>query len=567
MVNGEFDFSKLYSKSRWLAALENDPVKVKLDSATRRMQKLQKQIDKIRKDSLEAAMKKLPPKEQELARRQMKLDKRNERKSREIEITGLPRIAGKLVTMVKRASVNYGEVYYSRLPGYTDSTQFFGQNFKSGAPGFGYIMGKTPDSNFLNSFSQRNLVTHDTNFNQLYAQGYDQKFSIQAQLEPFREFMIDVNLDKSFNKSYTELFKDTLGNSRHQHLSPYVNGGFSVSYIAFQTLFQKFNPNETSELFRTFENYRQAMSLRVANNNPYWKTQGSQVEADGFAKGYNRYAQEVLIPSFIAAYTKKDPNSVSLLKNNNPKINSNPFNGIKALPNWRLNFTGLTKIESLQKTFSAITITHSYQGRMSMNSFTSALLYQDPFRIGYPSFIDTTSGNFIPYFLVPNLTIQESFEPLIGLDLTTTGQLNVRGEFRKSRQLSLSLIDYQLSEINSTEWTFSASWRKRGLNLPFTLPKFLNKDGEKGLSNDITFRFDFSLRDDATSNSRLDQNSSFSTAGQKVIKINPTIDYVLNNRINLKLYFDQMRSFPYISTAAPTVNTRAGLQIRISLAQ
>jgi cell surface protein SprA len=378
--------------------------------------------------------------------------------------------------------------------------------------------------------------------------------------------MIDVNLDKSFTKDYTELFKDTLGNSTHAHLSPYVTGGFSVSYIAFQTLFKGFNPNETSETFKKFEDYRQLLSLRAANSNPYWKTGGSPVEADGYAKGYNRYAQEVLIPSFIAAYTKKDPNSVPLIENSNANIKSNPFKGIKAMPNWRVNFTGLTKIEGLQKTFSAINITHAYQGRMSMNSFTSALLFQDPFRLGYPFFIDTTSKNYIPYFLVPNLTIQESFEPLIGIDVTTNGQLNARVEYKKSRQLSLSLIDYQLSEINSTEYSISASWRKRGLKLPFTLPKFLNKDGGKELSNDITFRFDFSLRDDATSNSRLDQNSSFSTAGQKVIKINPTIDYVMNNRINLKLYFDQMRSFPYISTAAPTVNTRAGLQIRISLA-
>jgi cell surface protein SprA len=567
MVNGELDFSRLYSKSRWLAALENESPKAKLDSAGRKMLKLQKQIAKIQKDSIERELNKLPPKERELAKRQAKLDKRNERKSRNIEITGLPRVAGKLVTMVKRASVNYGEIYYSRLPGYLDSTKFFGNDFKTNAPGFGYILGQTPDTNTLNKFASNNLITHDPEFNQLFAQGFDQKFSIQAQLEPFKEFLIDVNWDKSFSKDYNELFKDTLGNSTLSHLSPYVTGGFSITYISFQTLFGKFNPNEVSPTFKRFEESRQILSLRAANANPYWKTGGSIIEVDGYAKGYNRYAQQVLIPAFVAAYTNKDPNTIPLVKNSNPDIKSNPFSGIKALPNWRLNFTGLTKIEKLQKTFSAITITHAYQGRMSMNSYTSALLFQDPFRLGYPSFIDTTSHNYIPFFLVPNLTIQESFEPLFGIDVTTTGQLNARVEFKKSRQLSLSLIDYQLSEVNSTEYSISASWRKRGLKLPFTLPKFLNKDGGKELSNDITFRFDFSVRDDATSNSLLDQNSAFSTAGQKVIKINPTIDYVMNNRINIKLYFDQMRSFPYVSTAAPTVATRAGLQIRISLAQ
>lgn len=563
----EFDFSRLYRKSKWLAALENEPpAPVKADSASKRMKKLQTQIGRIKADSLKREWNKLPPKEKALARKKNKLEKRNERKQRQIEITGLPRAAGKLLTMVKRASISYGEVYNSRLPGYTDSTQYLGNNFKSKAPGLKYIMGFQPDSLLLNEFARRNLLTKDPEFNQLFSQNFDQRLNIQAQLEPFREFTIDINLEKSFNKGMTELFKDTTGNSGHSHLNQYINGGFSVSYISFQTLFKPFNPDQTSETFKTFEANRQKLSLRIAAQNPYWKQQGSVLTADGYAKGYSRYAQDVLIPSFLAAYTNQSTDQVPLIGSNNPKINTNPFKGIKPMPNWRINFTGLTKIPALAKTFSAISFTHAYQGRLSMNSFTSALLFQDPFKLGYPSFLDTVSGNFIPYFLVPNLTMQESFEPLFGIDVTTNDQLNARFEFKKSRTLSLSMIDYQLSEVNATEYTFGASWRKKGLVLPFKLPKFLNKDGGKDLQNDITFRLDFSVRDDATSNSRLDQNSSFSTAGQKIVKINPSIDYIMNNRVNIRLFFDQTKSIPYVSTAAPTTNTRAGVQLRISLA-
>lgn len=566
-INAELDFSRLYQKSKWLAALENEPPpKATLDSATVKMQKLQKQIDKIKADSLKKEIKKLPPKERKLARKKARLDKRNERKMKQVEVDGAARVAGKVLTMVKRASINFGESGNTRLPGYTDSTQFLGNNFKSNAPGFKYIMGFQPDTLVLNDFARRGLITNDPQFNQLFTQRFDQKISLQAQLEPFREFMIDVNMDKTFGKSYSELFKDTTGSSGFNHLSPYASGAFSVSYISFQTLFKKFNPDQTSETFKNFEGFRQQMSLRVAGKNPYWVQGGSLIEADGYAKGYNRYAQDVLIPSFLAAYTKKDPNSVPLIENSNPNISSNPFKGIKPKPNWRLNFTGLTRIPSLEKTFTAIAITHAYQGRLSMNQYNSALLFQDRFAVGYPSFVDTVSGNFVPYFLLPNLTISEGFEPLIGIDVTTKGQLNARAEYRKTRTLSLSLLDYQLSEMNSTEYSVGASWRKRGLKTPFKLPKFLSPDGDKQLDNDITFRFDFSVRDDATSNSRLDQNSSFSTAGQKVIKINPSIDYIMNNRINVRLFFDQMRSIPYISTAAPTTNTRAGVQLRISLA-
>jgi cell surface protein SprA len=199
-----------------------------------------------------------------------------------------------------------------------------------------------------------------------------------------------------------------------------------------------------------------------------------------------------------------------------------------------------------------------------MNSFNTALLFADPFRIGYPFFRDTLTGNYIPYFLVPNLTIQEAFDPLIEVDMTFTNQLNLRVEYKKSRQLSLSLVDYQLAENRSTEVVVGFNWRQKGV--PIIKNLRIGKNGMK-LDNDVTFRFDFSLRDDATSNSKLDQNTSFGTAGQRVIRIAPSIDYILNNRVSLKLYFDQTRNIPKISNSFPITNTRGGLQVRISLAQ
>jgi cell surface protein SprA len=199
-----------------------------------------------------------------------------------------------------------------------------------------------------------------------------------------------------------------------------------------------------------------------------------------------------------------------------------------------------------------------------MNSFNSALLYQDPFRVSYPYFRDTLTGNFIPYFLVPNLTIQEAFDPLIEVDMTFSNQMSVRAEFRKMRQLSLSLLDYQLAENRSSEVTFGFNYRKKALPLLKNIR--IGKKGMK-LDNDVTFRFDFSLRDDATANSKLDQGTSFGTAGQKVIRIAPSIDYILNNRVSLKFYFEQNKNIPKISNAFPITNTRAGLQVRISLAQ
>jgi hypothetical protein len=51
------------------------------------------------------------------------------------------------------------------------------------------------------------------------------------------------------------------------------------------------------------------------------------------------------------------------------------------------------------------------------------------------------------------------------------------------------------------------------------------------------------------------------------VSISPSIDYVINNRIDLKFYFDQRKTIPKISSSPPVTTTRGGIQIRISLAE
>ncbi len=489
---------------------------------------------------------------------------RTKKKKREagepIQLSGAAKALGRVLTSLKRISINYSENATASIYGYTDSTRILGMNFHSMAPGLAYVFGRQPDTSFINSLGAKGLITGDPDFNFQNRQDFNQKLSIQAQLMPIRDLTIDLNVDKSFGKIYSELYKDTMPNGysgQFARLNPYTEGSFSVSYISFQTLFTKIDPNSVSETFLKFQNYRNIIAQRLSSDNP-----GSALEQtpDGFYKGYGRYSQEVLLPAFLAAYTNKDPNSIALMKNANPNIRSNPFQGILPKPNWRITYNGLSRIPGLDKIFSNFTITHSYQSQLSVNHFESALLFQDQFYPSYPSFIDTLTGNYIPYFLVPNISISEQFAPLIDLDMQFTNQLNARLEFKKSRTLSLSLVDYQLSEARSTGFTLGGGYRKRGA------VSFIKFKG-KSLDNDVSFRLDLSFQNDQTSNSRLDQSQALPTAGQKVVLISPSIDYVISNRVNVKFYFEQRRVVPSISTAPPITNTRAGVDIRLSLAQ
>lgn len=478
------------------------------------------------------------------------------------------RVFGKIISSVKQVSASISENGNTRLPGYTDSTSYIGQNWNSMQPGLDFVFGRQPDTAWLNQAAQKGVISRDTNFNALFQQNFDQRLTFSAQLEPIRDLNITLNMTKTFSKNYTETFKDTLGNGRgFGHLSPYAGGSFDVSYISYGTLFESFDPNQLSKTFQKFQDYRQIISQRLGASNPY--STGQPVGADGYAYGYGRYATDVLIPAFIAAYTGEDPKSISLIKQSNPNIKSNPYKGFSPKPNWNLSYTGLSRLPALEKIFTNITLTHAYNGSLSMNGFTSALLYQDVSRYGYPSFIDTTAGynNYIPYFLIPNITITEQFGPLVGIDVMLTNQMQFKIDYTKQRTLSLSLIDFQLSETRSTEFSIGAGYRKKGLKLPFKLPKFLNKNGGKKVENEINFKFDFKIRDNVTVNYKLDNQGTLPTSGSKEITINPSIDYYLNNRVNVKLFFDQRRVVPYISSSAPITNTRAGVQITISLAQ
>ena len=61
-------------------------------------------------------------------------------------VSGFAKGIGKVLTSVKQVNFSISELGNTRLPGYTDSTQALGQNFKSMEPGFDFILGRQPDT-------------------------------------------------------------------------------------------------------------------------------------------------------------------------------------------------------------------------------------------------------------------------------------------------------------------------------------------------------------------------------------------------------------------------------------
>ncbi len=477
------------------------------------------------------------------------------------EVGPVVRFVGKLLTMVKRSTVNYTENSGTILPGYLDSTRVMGVNTSSGAPGIDFVYGYQPNQQWLESKASGNKLSTDSLFNAQFQQTYSQNLNIQTTLEPFQDFRIDISLTKTFSKAHNELYKDTSyahDGSAFEHLNPYESGSFNISYIGLKTLFKSSGAN--SAVYNQFLANRQIISQRLGNANPY--TNGANDPNDpSYKKGYTGYSQDVLVPAFIAAYSGKSANSVGLIDYSGDGIRFNPFGNYKPMPNWRITYNGLSKLPFFRDIMNSMNITHAYTGTMSMNSFNTSLLYQDVYGLSAPSFIDSTSGNYVPFYQVPNLTMSEQLSPLLGFDMSFKNNLTGTLKFNKSRTVSLNLLDYQVSETKSTEYQVGLGYRVKGLKLPFAIL------GVRKLKNDLTFKVDVSLRDDRTTNNYLSQNIGITSRGQKVIGISPTIDYIVNDQLTLRMFYDRRQSIPYVSSSYPITTTRAGIMLRFTFAQ
>lgn len=512
-------------------------------------------VKKVQKEELAARIK-----AEKLKRKKEKQAARLARRNSTPSVSGGERFGGKMLTMVKRATINYSESGGTTLPGFLDSTRQLGIS-SVGEPGLPFAFGYQPNLPWLDEKGRSGILSRDTLFNAQFSQSYSETINLTAQVEPIADLRIDLSLNRTFNKTHTELFKDTSygANPDFNHLNQFQTGTFTQSYNSLNTFFKP--SSATSGAFAQFINNRTTISNRLGSNNPY--TNGARDPNDQqYAKGYTGYSQEVLIPAFIAAYSGQSASSMALLDyGDREKLNSNPFKFILPRPNWRINYNGLNKLPFFKKIFNNIVITSTYTGTLAMNSFNSALTHQDLIGVGFPSFIDSLSGNYIPYFQVPNITISDQLNPLFSVDIAMKNNLTTKFEIKRNRVVSLSLIDYQVSETKSQEFVFGLGYRVKGLKLPFPI------GGSRILKNDLNVKVDVGLRDDKTTNTYIANLQDIVSRGQKVLTISPTIDYLVSQSLTLRFFYNRSQTIPYISNSFPITTSSGGLTLRFMFAQ
>ncbi|GAB4134285.1 MAG: cell surface protein SprA [Bacteroidia bacterium] len=458
----------------------------------------------------------------------------------------------RLLMTVRTVSINYSDNSTMGLPGYARRTQFLGFDPKFEGPGLGFLFGQQtgfgPNNQEFPVWAAENgwLVQTQSLFTP-YTRGNSKNLTMRASLEPFPDVRIELTANKTTSLNKSEFFRwdNTLQDYVVQ--SPMENGSFSISIITFNTAFRK-EDRETrkSEVFQQFLDNRAVISKRLGTENIY----STGLNSTGFADGYSKVSQDVIIPAFIAAYTGKNAANVSL----------NPFPAIP-LPNWRITYDGLAKYDKIKKHLKTVAVGHTYRSTYSLSGFNTNLNFVDIDGDGFADNVRNVTGDFESRYQLGSVQISEQFSPLIGIDMTWKNSLSTKVEYKKDRTLSLSLANTQVTEVSGRELVVGFGYR-----VPQLEAKFLKKVMRGKIpKSDLNLRADVSFRNNQTVIRKSVEEINVLTAGQNILSIKTSADYQLNQTLMVRIFFDRVMTNPLISSSFKTANTNAGISLRFTL--
>jgi cell surface protein SprA len=480
-------------------------------------------------------------------------------------------VGTRILLGVQNISVNYSISGGTVLPGFLPAPKLFGgskyttdqnifgnNNIQSFAPGVPFLFG-WQDEKFPITAAKNGWITTDSKLNVPYTINTSDGFRLNSTIEPLPDLRIELNADRTFSKNIKEFFSFNSNTGVFEGNSRTEGGNFSMSTFTWGTAFFSFGKKNTAQSSAAFEQFKEnriVIAQRLAGqriaNATYDYNPGKINPETGFPYGYGPTSVEVMVPAFLAAYQKRDPNKVSL----------SMFPSIKNIrPNWRITYDGMaTEIPGLNKFIKSLNFTHSYRSSYNVGAFLTNLNYlteNDGF-----SYMRDIQDNFIPAYEFNSVTISEAFSPLINIDIMWVNELTTRAEIKRSRTLNMSFSNNQLTESLNNEYIFGLGYRFTHMDLIIK-----TKNSQKSYSNDLNVTADISVRKNETILRKLVEDDNQITAGTSVLSIKTTADYALSDRFQVRLFFDKVINTPYTSVTFRTANTNFGVSFRFTLAE
>jgi cell surface protein SprA len=457
----------------------------------------------------------------------------------------------RIVTGVKNISVNYNQTTGFTLPGFAHKPSYLGNVWGMNAPGFPFLVGWQEDNLLEKAFRDDWMIRNDSLLTSSYIQNYSQNLTFRSTIEPLPGLRIELNANRTMQQTESAVLRNVDTIPYYVKYTPMVMGNFSISTITWKTAFVKMDSTYTNTTYLNMLKYRQTIAARLADANPNWTGLYKQDPGTGeyYPDGYGATSQDVLLSSFIAAYTGKDPSGVSL----------SPFPAIP-IPNWTLTYNGLTQIKFFSQYFRNFSINHAYRSNYNIGGFSRNIRYTED-DDGFQIIRDELGNNYLPKYEIGQVTISEQFSPLIKFDMTMNNSFMANIEFKRARTLSLSFANYQITEVFSKDFVIGSGYRFKNVKIN------INSAGRtRTLESDLTLRLDFSFRNNMTILRKIVEDIDQPSQGQRNVSINFAADYMISQQINLRLFYDQIITKPHVSNQYDISNTNAGISIRFSLA-
>ena len=484
-------------------------------------------------------------------------------------------LASRLAMMVRNVSINYRSSYQLTLPGFLPSVgDAFGQK-KVGqmAPGLDFAFGMVDDDYIEKARNNDWLLCNDSIATPATTSKTD-NLTLRATLEPVKDFKIDLSATrtKTTQKSIQYMYEGTPTTQ---------SGAFQMTTISLSSAFEGMGNANSGYRSKTFEKFVNSLAgFRDRVEAQYAGTvypAGSALAGGKFDASrtpVNQYSGDVMIPAFLKAYTSMGGNSLSVF----PALS-------RMLPNWTIRYSGLGRLPWFNEHFKSVNINHSYKSVFAVGSYNSYSTFQEYMNgLGFVS--DATTGNPSPssMFNISQVSINESFSPLLGMDVTFNNNMTVKAEYRQTRVLNLSMTSVQLNEALSKDWVIGMGYRINnfdvfgwGAKASRSKSKGGNKNAanknasttktvQNGTNHDLNLRLDFSFRKQAAIVRDIASMVSSASSGNNALKLSFSADYTFSKLLTMSFYYDRQTNTPLLSSSSyPTTTQDFGLSIKFSL--
>ncbi len=479
----------------------------------------------------------------------------------------------RVAMMARNVSFSYRNNYQLTLPGFLPTIgDAFGQT-KQGimSPGLDFAFGFVGDS-YIEKAREHDWLLLNDSIATPAATSKTEDLQIRMTLEPVKNLKIDLNAMRTMTtqKSTQYMYEGTPTTQ---------SGSFQMTTISIGSAFEGMGDANSGYRSKTFEKF--VGSLQDFRNRVEQQYAGMIYPAGSSLAGgkfdasrtpVNQYSADVMVPAFLNAYTSMGGKSLSIF----PALS-------RLLPNWTVKYSGLGKLPWFRDHFKSVNINHSYKSVFAVGSYNSYSTFQE-YMNGLGFIEDATTGNPSPssMFYVSQVSINEAFSPLLGLDLTFNNNMTLKGEYRQTRVMNLSMTSIQLNEAVSKDWVIGMGYRMNNFHLfgmggkrkavkskgkgSADKQKNSSNSNSYGTNHDLNLRLDFSFRKQAAIVRDIASMMSSASSGNNALKLSFSADYTLSKMLTMSFYYDRQTNTPLLSSSSyPTTTQDFGLSIKFSL--